>query len=230
MLNVNVGFRASEDIILVSVTHVVEYARMVDVDVGLTTSVRRHDDCNQAAAFIVVDGRSFSHQIHHQGIPRRSAMYSHLPQKALGIHVFPRIPTYSHVFPLVFPRPIYRLEKTFIFQFSKLYIPGIPTGNTVCCRRLCWADGIPMGIRGNTVCCRPSGNALSFSLHFLPKRYTSKKKSLQEKRRSWVTPPPSPPCQTPRPWPSKAPSTCRVLQQSPASLAWSHPVNSAAWR
>ena len=96
----------------------------------------------------------------HQGIPRRSAMYSHLPQKALGIHVFPRIPTYSHVFPLVFPRPIYRLEKTFIFQFSKLYIPGIPTGNTVCCRRLCWADGIPMGIRGNTVCCRPSGNAL----------------------------------------------------------------------
>ena len=99
-----------------------------------------------------------------QGIPRRSAMYSHLPQKALGIHVFPRIPTYSHVFPLVFPRPIYRLEKTFIFQFSKLYIPGIPTGNTVCCRRLCWADGIPMGIRGNTVCCRPSGNALSFLL------------------------------------------------------------------
>ena len=102
-----------------------------------------------------------------QGIPRRSAMYSHLPQKALGIHVFPRIPTYvklryeGHVFPLVFPRPIYRLEKTIIFQFSKLYIPGIPTGNTVCCRRLCWADGIPMGIRGNTVCCRPSGNALT---------------------------------------------------------------------
>ena len=84
-----------------------------------------------------------------------------VPNSTVGIHVFPRIPTYSHVFPFVFPRPIYRLEKTFIFQFSKLYIPGIPTGNTVCCRRLCWADGIPMGIRGNTVCCRPSGNALT---------------------------------------------------------------------
>ena len=42
-----------------------------------------------------------------QGIPRRSAIYSHFPQKALGIHVFPRIPTYSHVFPFWYSQGLY---------------------------------------------------------------------------------------------------------------------------
>ena len=43
----------------VSVGHVVENARLVDVDGGAT------ELCGQAVSFVVVHGRSFSHQIHH---------------------------------------------------------------------------------------------------------------------------------------------------------------------
>ena len=46
-------------LILVSVGHVVENARLVDVDGGAT------EVCGQAVSFVVMHGRSFSHQIHH---------------------------------------------------------------------------------------------------------------------------------------------------------------------
>ena len=58
-----------------------------------------------------------------QGIPRRSAMYSQWPQKALGIHcipmysrcmctVFPRT-LFPCIFQKVFPRPIYLKKPLF---------------------------------------------------------------------------------------------------------------------
>ena len=46
-------------LIFVSVGHVVENARLVDVDGGA------REVCGQAVYFVVVHGRSFSHQIHH---------------------------------------------------------------------------------------------------------------------------------------------------------------------
>ena len=75
-------------------------------------------------------------------------------------HVFPRIPMYSHWYS----QGLYIDLKKPLFSNSLSYISQVfPLGIHVCCRRLCWADGIPMGIRGNTVCCRPSGNALAES-------------------------------------------------------------------
>ena len=49
-------------LIFVSVGHVVENARLVDVDGAA------RGDCEQAVSFVVVHGRSFSHQIHHSTI------------------------------------------------------------------------------------------------------------------------------------------------------------------
>ena len=49
-------------LILVSVGHVVENARLVDVD-GAAMVVP--SVCEQAVSFVVVHRRSFSHQIHH---------------------------------------------------------------------------------------------------------------------------------------------------------------------
>jgi len=54
---------------LVSVGHVVENARLVDVDGGATVV------CEQAVSFVVVHGRSFSHQIHHGTIDAHTPSY-----------------------------------------------------------------------------------------------------------------------------------------------------------
>ena len=47
---------------IVSVRHVVENARLVDVDSGATVF------CEQAVSFVVAHGRSFYPQIHHSTI------------------------------------------------------------------------------------------------------------------------------------------------------------------
>ena len=57
------GAAVHADIVtLVSVGHVVENARLVDVDSGA------RGECEQAVSFVVMHGSSFSHQIHHSTI------------------------------------------------------------------------------------------------------------------------------------------------------------------
>ena len=104
----------------VSVGHVVENARLVDVDGGAIVA------CEQAVSFVVVHGRSCSHQIHH------STMGSHFNLSVTYVLSAQCLKNISIFIVTQFIRTVHQLKITFLKFLSHISLVSGKTGKYFC--------------------------------------------------------------------------------------------------